>query len=651
MGTGYQTRAVTGVWGSLSKVVAPYSTSIVTQASTLLRDDHAMATGEQLPGATTIELTTAQRQQANQTSRLWVQGGTPTDPVLAQEFGTITEPEYGFGTLRCATDNLNGDNVEYIYFPVGVTHVFCYAYYVKPPPTSGTITIKKQVVGAPPGERPAFPFSGDISFNPGGFQLADGASIDFFRAGGLAWTVTEGAVDNFVVASINCHSAEGTSTFEVSGPTATINLAAKDHVTCVYTNRYVPPSGGLTVTKLTRGGVGTFSYKVAPVSGGETHTVKATTKVPGVPVDAEPSLTGLAPGSYQITEHAPTTLGGTWRVRSVECSHERARTTRTVEVTIHAGEEVTCVFTNTFTPHGSISLAKITEGATGKTNFLIASASGRPVQFFHTATTKTPGVATDAVPNTPADATDRLRLGEYRIIEQAPASTPANGWMLTSVRCNGLLAPFAQGGIVIKLTRSAPAVHCIYTDTFSHTPPPEPPPQPPAPPTPGPPPPQGPDTTQPSEPYSDLAVAKHASRAVLIRGDIVTYRITVTNHGPDDAARVVLGDQPRGPAVVVAANTSIGRCQVRLPITCYLGTLKPGVKAHITIRLRVTTSLSASRTARWSAPRATTRTWPTTWPKRPSGFSRRHRPSRPHRRLGWGEWTTVGGRGRRYRQR
>ena len=41
LGTGIRTRADTGVWGSISRVTGPYSTSIVTQASTPLLDVHA----------------------------------------------------------------------------------------------------------------------------------------------------------------------------------------------------------------------------------------------------------------------------------------------------------------------------------------------------------------------------------------------------------------------------------------------------------------------------------------------------------------------------------------------------------------------------------------------------------------------------------
>ena len=209
LGTGIRTRADTGVWGSISRVTGPYSTSIVTKASTPLLDVHAdPVAGVHLAGATTIELTKEQRQQASQPSRLWAQGGVPGDPVLVDKF---PGPEYAFGTLRCASDNLNGDNVEFIYFPAGVTHVFCYGIYVKPPPTSGTITIRKQVTGNPPESNAAFRFTGTLSFNPTGFALRNGESSSFYRAGGSAsapvtWNVTEGGVDDYVLDSVNCQA-------------------------------------------------------------------------------------------------------------------------------------------------------------------------------------------------------------------------------------------------------------------------------------------------------------------------------------------------------------------------------------------------------------------------------------------------------------
>ena len=102
-------------------------------------------------------------------NRLWLQGGTTTDPVL---YG---DPQfagrYGFGALRCAIDDLNGDNVETIQFPTGPRHMFCYAYYVTPPPSSGTIVIRKQVEGAR--RRETFHYTGNLSYNAGGaFDLS-----------------------------------------------------------------------------------------------------------------------------------------------------------------------------------------------------------------------------------------------------------------------------------------------------------------------------------------------------------------------------------------------------------------------------------------------------------------------------------------------
>ena len=85
---------------------SPYPTSIVTKAWTPLLDVHANpVAGVHLAGATTIELTNAERKQASSRSQLWAQGGTPDDPVLAH---TYPERRYGFGALRCANSAVRG---------------------------------------------------------------------------------------------------------------------------------------------------------------------------------------------------------------------------------------------------------------------------------------------------------------------------------------------------------------------------------------------------------------------------------------------------------------------------------------------------------------------------------------------------------------
>jgi uncharacterized repeat protein (TIGR01451 family) len=583
LGTSYVTRAVSDSWGSLSAVTNPYSTSIVTQSSTnLLNTTGNNVPGQKIAGATTINLTSAQRDQASH-SALWVQGGTPTDPVLA---GVFPGPRYGFGTLRCATDNLNGDNVEFILFPQGVTHVFCYAYYVTPPPTAGLITIKKQVVGGPGGA--SFLFngtgSGNLSFDPNGFSLADGGSQDFSRAGGTDWNVTESAVDNYTT-SVSC--VDGSATIE--GRTVTIHLQAEQHVRCTFTNTYVPPPGGLRISKVTHGGVGTFTYDVTRVSGNGAYHLTATTSVEGVPVSAEPSLPRLRPGTYRIAEHLPTTPDGRWRLTRVSCDGTARSTTGPFEVTIESGRGVSCRFTNEFTPAGAISLAKITEGATGSVKFQIERMSRPPSRYLQTASTTRPGVAADAVPTSPANATDHLHLGTYRIIEQAPPSEPAGGWTLALVECNGVLMPFAQGATVVTLTSSSPSVRCVFTDSFTRHPAPEPEPEPPAPPPPPPSPdiPPGPNPDQPASPWSDLAVSKTAAPGVVSAGNVVTYRITVRNHGPDSASRVLLDDQLPSGTTPLSIRPDTGRCQLAPLVICHLGTLKPGAKVTVTLRVRV----------------------------------------------------------------
>ena len=52
-------------------------------------------------------------------------------------------------------------------YPSGTEHIFCYAYYVTPPPTSGTIIIRKEV-SDPPGADQNFQFGGNLTFNADG---------------------------------------------------------------------------------------------------------------------------------------------------------------------------------------------------------------------------------------------------------------------------------------------------------------------------------------------------------------------------------------------------------------------------------------------------------------------------------------------------
>lgn len=586
----------------------PFPTPIVTQSVGPLYTSEHQPTGEQLPGSVTYELT---QDEANAMSAccqcggytghllpreacqggLYAMAGTPTDPVLARMFHNADgSPVYGFATLRCGPDNALADNAEVISFPEGVTNIFCFAYFIKPSPEAGTITIHKVVEGNTDIPDQAFDFHGSLSFAEGGLQLKNGEDFTFHRAAPANWGVTEDEPVGFHLVSITCNAVTdagttGQSTASISGTTAVIHLVAGEHVDCTFTNMQGQRPPGLTITKITQGGVGTFRYRVT--GGGTTYHSKATTLQPDIAVDAVGSLP-TNPGTYRITELAPSSPGGFWRLQSVTCDDVPKPTTGPVTVTINdMVPNPQCVFTNKFIPRGSISISKVTQGATGTTQFIVSGmAPTNPETPFAppsierrlSATTTTEGVPAAARPDTQGlDNTDQLRLGQYQIVEQTPNGNPAGEWTLNGVQCNGIQEPFAQGRIEVTLTRNRPHLHCVFTNIHTPHPAPEPPP--------------GPDPLE----TADLSVTKQPSTSVASTGDLVTFRITVTNHGPDPAAHVILHDQLFGSATLVSIQTNAGSCSRSLPIVCQLGTMAPGARAHVTVRLRITSTASHFR--------------------------------------------------------
>jgi uncharacterized repeat protein (TIGR01451 family) len=86
---------------------------------------------------------------------------------------------------------------------------------------------------------------------------------------------------------------------------------------------------------------------------------------------------------------------------------------------------------------------------------------------------------------------------------------------------------------------------------------------------------------------ADVAVGKTASAPTALIGDTVTYGLTVTNNGPDDAADVTVTDPLPAGGVFVSAKPSAGTCATAAgSLVCDLGSLANG--AAVTIQLRVT---------------------------------------------------------------
>jgi hypothetical protein len=475
---------------NLSRVSNPVSPSFTTQAAVPLLDTSGNPTGSSIDGAVTTTLTQAQVTAASQ-HNLWVQGGTPADPLGTAAFGN----RYAFGALRCAVDNLNGDNVEWVGFPTGQSHVFCYYYAVDQLPQPGTIQINKVLTNAGV-SIPAFPFTGTVSYNPGGnFTVQAGSSVSFARDSTVDWNFQEQALAGYSFTSAVCTSQNGESTFNgraasiaspVTFPTNVlidVNLAPADAAVCTYTNtRNVVD---LTVLKETVGGTGTFDFTVTPPAGATT-VVTATTTTEGVPAEACIASTSTCdvvdnpaslPADYTITEVLPApTAAGSWAVTAFDCNggSQPAGPTQTVTVTT-ALENLACTFTDTFTPTGSITLTKTTVGGTGTTEFSIfpvppvgESETADPV---YSATTTAAGVPAPATQIHGDYSLDSLDLGQFSVVESGPDNSPAGTWSPQGIACNGTFSAPTSSDVLVTLTVADPHVTCAFTNAFVATPP------------------------------------------------------------------------------------------------------------------------------------------------------------------------------------
>ena len=458
-----------------------------TRASVPLLAADGSDTGRTIDGAVTVELSREQLALAQRGSSLWLQGGTPADP--------LPDPTvHGFGALRCAVDNLNGDNVEWIGYPNGYRHLFCYYLTVQIPPAPGTIRVVKKVTPDAGIVDERFPFTGNVSYNPGGtFQIGmtggEPAGLDFVRGatrpGDDPWTVREDALPDWVLESLACTSRGGGSTVATDGAAASIRLVAGDLVTCTYTD--APVSQGIVlVQKITRGGTGgPFGFTVRPPTGSPTSFTASTT-AEGEEVKAG-SVKGRS-GRYAVEETLPAPSGaGRWALTEAICNgvHTPIEGT-TVDVDATAGDPATCTFTDTFTPAGELRLSKITSGGTGTFSYeIIPDPPLRLSEALNprrSVTTTAQGVPVSAEP------VRRLAMGRYLVTEFAPPVT-GGAWTSKTIDCgDNHDVVLRNGQIDVELTAENPVADCRFAN---HRVPPLPPkpsptvtPRPPVSPTP-----------------------------------------------------------------------------------------------------------------------------------------------------------------------
>lgn len=455
---------------NLSKVSDPGAVVTTTPSVPELSPAGNVTTGS-VAGAVTLELSEDQVRAAN-SHKLWVQGGTATQPL-----GPIPG-QYGFASLRCANDNLNGDNVEYISFTTNQRHVFCYTYLVKPPPKAGVIVIKKAVpdVTAPD---ITFNFGGNVSFNPGGaFSLRKGQSVEFVRGAsadtGFDWVVTEDVPKDWSLRA-SCQSAKGTSETRAEGDNGvSITLAAGDTVTCTFTNSPNPPPNRLELGKYAKGGSGEFGFTVTGPDGATIDT--RTLSVPREQLVRIGSYEMTKAGTYTVTETLPTSPKGTWALTAIVCKDATATarvvdaTTATIDVVDPKAGGVGCALVNTFdSDAASLTIRSQTVGGAGgpssyeitPESVVTASQEGARLQRADNTTADT---FVTALPVTPADATDDLEPKRYAIQGFGPRATADGGWDLVSITCSGATIRglnLATGHITVNLPPKG-AVVCDY---------------------------------------------------------------------------------------------------------------------------------------------------------------------------------------------
>ena len=501
MGTGYTGK--TPATDYLSTVTGPYAQTIQVQPSTPELDPQGQPTGRNLRAAVTVTLTAEQAARAQRGNQLWTQGGRKTDPLMQNVFGN----DYGFGALRCAVDNLNGDNVEWIGFPSGSTHVYCYYYAVTPPPSAGTIVVRKALETGSNGPA-TFRYVGNISYTTSNdFFLTPPddttqVSQSFVRAAGDAWDFEEQPLDGYDFVSLTCAQTTPpvsgpASSFTITGARAVVRVGDGATVTCDYVNRDTPKTtGDLTISKVTIGGVGSFPVRITDPASAVTN-LTATTTDEFVP-EVVGSTTAGATGDWSLRETlpAPTALG-TWVAESIQCNGADVpfstspagggATFVTATRTITAGETVDCFIANRFDPGGELTISKTSVEGTGLFAFPVLrgdqfTEDQHPSDAFtvYEATTTSAGTPTPATPEAGRPALTGLPVdagpaSTYYLSEFSPPATDTDTWITTAVGCrdldSGATVPITIYQdirvVAVQLTAAHPRVGCSATNTLT----------------------------------------------------------------------------------------------------------------------------------------------------------------------------------------
>lgn len=200
----------------------------------------------------------------------------------------------------------------------------------------------------------------------GKFDLNDGATVRVDEGG-------DGATSGFYNTTTGTHSlselAGSTSPTVLSNYTSTlacvdaannpvtvtnntgtsgdVTLAYGDEVTCTFTNT---KRGTLIIQKVSVGGVGTFEFTGSGPGPSLLSIPAITTSEVGTENVGSQTLPSLVPGFYGVAETVQTG----WLLTNTNCASSIvgvADTDNAGSLELHAGETITCTFTNTLAAH------------------------------------------------------------------------------------------------------------------------------------------------------------------------------------------------------------------------------------------------------------------------------------------------------------
>jgi opacity protein-like surface antigen len=193
-----------------------------------------------------------------------------------------------------------------------------------------------------------------------------------------------------------------------------------------------PTTGSITIIKTAIGGNGAFSFS------GTLGSFQITT----VNGSGAQSFANLSAGTYTVSEAVP----GGWTFTSLSCSSSSTISGTTATITLGAGQNVTCTYTNTAQAPGtsSITIVKSTSG-TGDSTFSFSGTGSLGVFQITTAG----GTGTQTFSN--------LDAGSYQVTENVPG-----GWTFVSLSCTG--STTVQGATANITLGVSQNVTCTYTD-------------------------------------------------------------------------------------------------------------------------------------------------------------------------------------------